>query len=167
VTQVDIVVLAILALMLLRGLWIGLVRELASLGAIAAALVGTRLFAGPAGAWLAERSGLTPWVGTGIALVAIGVGILAICAIIGHFAKRGINAVGLGGVDRLCGAVLGSAEGALVAALLLFVAAFWLGRDDPLLERSRSFAIFQQLERWATEEVGAIDVAAEPPRRVD
>ena len=59
-TRIDLIVLAILGLMLMRGFWIGLVRELASLGAIALALIGIRLFAGPAGGWLAERSGSQP-----------------------------------------------------------------------------------------------------------
>lgn len=164
-TRIDLIVLAILGLMLLRGLWIGLVRELASLGAIALALIAIRLFAGLAGDWLAERSGLTPWVATGIAVVAIGVGILAVCALIGRFAKRGIEAVGLGGFDRVGGAVLGSAEGALVAALLLFVVAFWLGRDDPIIADSRSFEIYEELERWAVAQRELVDVAAPAPDR--
>lgn len=161
-TRIDIIVLVILALMLLRGFWIGLVRELASLGAIALALLGIRIFAGLAGEWLAARSGLTPWVATGIAVVVIGVAVLAVCALVGKFAKRGMEAVGLGGFDRLAGALLGSAEGALVAALLLFVTAFWLGRDDPIVADSRSFEIYQELERWAVAQDDTIDVAAPP-----
>jgi len=164
VTRIDVIVLAILALMLLRGFWIGLVRELASLGAIALALLGIRIFAELGGNWLAEQSGLTPWVATGIAVVAIGVAVLAVCALVGKLAKRGIEAVGLGGFDRLAGAVLGSAEGALVAALLLVVAAFWLGRDDPIIADSRSFEIYEELERWAVARGDEIDVAAPPPR---
>ncbi len=148
-TALDAVVVAVMTIALMRGLWIGLVRELFSLGAIVAACIAVRLFAGGAGEWLAGRSGIAESVSTAIAGVAIGIGALAVLALIGRFAKRGVDKVGLGAVDRMGGAVLGSAEGVIVAAVVLLVAIFAFGRDDPLVSRSVSVEAFDVLEEWA------------------
>lgn len=148
-TALDAAVVAVMTIALVRGLWIGLVRELFSLGAIVAACIAVRLFAGQGGEWLAARSGLADSVATAIAGVAIGIGALAVLATIGRYAKRGVDKAGLGSVDRLGGAVLGSAEGVIVAAVVLLLAIFAFGRADPLVSRSKSVEAFDTLEEWA------------------
>ncbi len=148
-TALDAVVVAVMTIALVRGLWIGMVRELFSLGAIVAACIAVRLFADVGGEWLAERSGLSESLATPIAGIAIGVGALAALAIMGRFAKRGVDKVGLRIFDRFGGAVLGSAEGLIVAAVVLLVAIFAFGRDDPLVADSRSVEAFDVLEDWA------------------
>lgn len=165
-TTLDLVVVAILALGLARGLWIGMVRELFSLGAVAAACIAAWVFAASGGAWLAEQSGIAQPIATGIAGFTVGIGTLTLLAITGRFAKQGVEKAGLGGFDRLGGALLGSAEGIIVATLLLSLSIYALGRDDPLLSQSRSLEAFEALEDWAlgpvTEE-DFLDVAAPPP----
>ena len=166
-TALDAVVVAVLTLALVRGLWIGMIRELFSLGAIVAACIAVRLFAGDGGVWLAERSGLAPSLATGITGVAIGIGALAVLAILGRYAKRGVDKVGLGSLDRVGGAVLGSAEGVIVAAVVLLVAIFFFGRADPLLSRSRSLEAFDAVEEWVlapSEGDGELADVAAPPR---
>ena len=77
-TALDAIVVAVMTIALIRGLWIGMVRELFSLGALVAACIAVRLFAGAGGEWLAERSGIAESVATGIAGIAIGIASLAV-----------------------------------------------------------------------------------------
>ena len=55
---VDVVALTVLAIAVLRGLWIGLVREVFSIAALAAAVFAFRALREPVAALIAER---TPW----------------------------------------------------------------------------------------------------------
>ena len=70
------------------------------------------------------------------------------------------RAVGLGWFDRLGGAAIGAAEGAIAAGALLFVIGGVLGREHALLTTSRSFAMLQRAEHIA--ELRQPDVAAAP-----
>jgi hypothetical protein len=78
--------------------------------------------------------------------------------------RRGVHAAGLGLADRLAGATIGAAEGALVVAVALLVALSVLGRAHPLLARSRALEAFQRAEELARGEAIDLDVAAPPPR---
>ena len=51
ISPVDVAALAILILAVLRGLFIGLIREVSSLGGLAAACIAVRLGAAPAADW--------------------------------------------------------------------------------------------------------------------
>ena len=60
--------------------------------------------------------------------------------------------------------MLGAAEGALVAGVLLLVVGLVLGRDHPFVAGSRSIAALERLEDLADDrDLPRIDVAA-PPR---
>jgi uncharacterized membrane protein required for colicin V production len=165
VSPVDLLALSVLSIAVLRGLFLGLIRESFSLAAIGAACVAVRWFAAPASAWLeAATDGrvgalAAPWLaGAGVAMAAA-----AAVAIIGRVLRRGARAVGLGLVDRAGGALLGAAEGSLVVAVLLVLATSVLGRNHPLFEHTRSLAALERVEGLAGG-VRNIDVAA-PPRR--
>jgi uncharacterized membrane protein required for colicin V production len=164
VSPVDLLALSVLSIAVLRGLFLGLIRESFSLAAIGAACVAVRWFAAPASAWLeAATDGrvgalAAPWLaGAGVAMAAA-----AAVAIIGRVLRRGARAVGLGLVDRAGGALLGAAEGSLVVAVLLVLATSVLGRNHPLFEHTRSLAALERVEGLAGG-VRNIDVAA-PPR---
>ncbi len=58
--------------------------------------------------------------------------------------------------------MLGLAEGALVAALLLLLAILVLGRDARLLRDSRALEAFEELEDMAERRGAETDVAAPP-----
>ena len=140
-------------------------REVVSLAALGSACIAVRVFSTPAGDWLAEAANIDPVAATVLAGVGIGVGALTIVAIIGRVARRGVHAAGLGAIDRLAGGALGTAEGTLIAALLLLAAVFTLGRDDPLIADSRSLAAFEELESWVASSPqlpGLPDVASPP-----
>ena len=160
---VDLVVGGILAIALVRGLGIGLIREAFSLAALGGAVVAVRLGSDPLGAMIAERTDVdalyAPWIAGGILAMAT----VTVVAVIGRWLRRGAVAAGLGWVDRLGGAALGTLEGAVVAGVLLTLSIAALGRDAAVLKDTRSLAAFTELEQLAGDEVPRIDVAA-PPR---
>jgi uncharacterized membrane protein required for colicin V production len=148
----------------LRGFFLGLIREAFSLAAIAAAWIAVRWFAEPAAAWLQRASDgrvgelAAPWIaGAGVAIAAA-----VAVAMVGRVVRTGARAVGLGLLDRTGGALLGAAEGSLVIAVLLVLGTTLLGRDHPLFQDTRTLAAFERAESVAGG-VRSTDVAA-PPR---
>lgn len=161
---IDLLALSVLGIAVLRGFFLGLIREAFSLAAIVAAWLAVRLFSAPAGAELqAATDGrvgdlAAPWIaGVGVAIAAA-----VAVALVGRVVRTGARAVGLGLLDRAGGALLGAAEGSLVIAVLLVLGTTLLGRDHPLFQDTRALAAFERAEAVAG---GArpTDVAA-PPR---
>jgi membrane protein required for colicin V production len=163
---VDLLALCLIGIAVLRGFFLGLIREAFSLAAIAAAWVAVRWFGSPAADWLqAATDGrvgelMAPWIaGAGVAIATV----LAV-ALIGRVVRTGARAVGLGLLDRAGGALLGAAEGSLVIAVLVVLGTTLLGRDHPVFQDTRTLAAFERAEQVAG---GAreTDVAAPPRRR--
>jgi membrane protein required for colicin V production len=159
----DLIAASVLALAALRGVWIGAVREAFSLAGLAAAIVAVRTWREPVASWLEAN---VPVAMTGLAAqllagLVLGVGSLVAVALIGRLVRRGVRGAGLGLLDRLAGAVLGAAEGAvLVAALTLGLAAL-LGREDSALVGTRTLAALEATEHALG--VAAPDVSSAPP----
>ena len=168
IRSIDVVVAAILGVAMLRGLFLGLIREAFSIGALAGAIVAVRLFAGPAAEWLVEatRGEVGPAAAPWIAGAVLAIATVAVVAVIGRLLRRGVRAAGLGWADRSGGALLGGAEGLLVAGLLLLILSAVLGREHAFVADSHSIAALERLERLVEErELRPIDVAAPPPSR--
>jgi membrane protein required for colicin V production len=167
VAPIDVLVGVILGVAVLRGLFLGLVREAFSIAALGGACVAARLFHEPVGAWLEQTSDgrigglVAPW----LAGALLAVGTIAVIVLAGRVLRRGVRWAGLGWADRAGGALLGAAEGALVAGILLVLAATLLGRGHPALQRAQSFATLERLEHLV--QGGAVDVAAPPRRAAD
>jgi uncharacterized membrane protein required for colicin V production len=156
---VDAIAGVVLLLALLRGVWIGGVREAFSLAGLAAATWVVRTWRIPAGNWLElhgpfEMTGLAARV---IAALALGAGTLLAVALLSRLAYRGVRKAGLRLADRLAGALLGALEGALVVAALVFGLTVLLGRDDEALAGTKSLAAFE----WVEETLGVMPPA--PP----
>jgi len=163
---VDVAVASILALAVVRGLWLGAVREAFSLAAVAAAVLAARAFGGPATALLADAlDGLLPtWALRIAATGAVAVAALLGVAAAGRLVRRSVRFAGLGLADRLAGGGLGALEGAVLVALGLAAAGALLEPDHPLLADSRAHALFQQAATQVAPSVRP-DVAASPPAR--
>jgi membrane protein required for colicin V production len=161
----DLVAISLLGLAALRGVWLGLVREVVSVVALVVACVAVRVFAAPAGDLLLAQTplDLDPRVATVLGGLGIAVAVLLVGAIVGRVMRSGARAVGLGWLDRSAGGVLGAAEGALVVGLLLLVAAVALGRDHPALAESRAFTAVERLEEIAAGDGDALPAVAAPP----
>jgi membrane protein required for colicin V production len=145
---VDLAAAVILAAAIVRGLWIGLVREAFSLAALACAVFAVRRFAEPLAGDIAASYQLDPLLATAIAGAGVAVAAIVTVAVIGFAIRRAIRASGLGLADRVGGAVLGACEGALFVALILFGVITVTGRNDPLIAGTRSLAAFEKVEGW-------------------
>jgi membrane protein required for colicin V production len=166
ITAVDMAALAILALAVMRGLFIGLIREVFSLAALAAACVAVRLGAGPGAEWMlaALPVELSPLAARIAAGVVIAVAVIVGVAIVGRVLRRGVRWAGLGFADRLAGGVLGAAEGALVIVVLMLLGIALAGRDHPALAGSRTLAAFESAEHLVQQVTPALPVVALPAR---
>jgi membrane protein required for colicin V production len=105
------------------GLWRGLIRTVFGLAAWVAALVGTP-WLGPT---MIDAFALRdhPWVVLAVLFVAL----LLVVRLLGWGVARLLGKVGLGGIDRLLGAVFGVAR-ALLVVLIAAVAAHALELDQ-------------------------------------
>ena len=165
--SIDLVAFAILLLAALRGMSLGLIREACSIGALAAAVIAVRAWNEPFGHWLQRASlnsiphNFVPWLAGALLALAV----IAAVATFGAVMRQGVRAVGLSFFDRVAGAALGVAEGAIAAGVLLFVVGVVLGRDHTLLLGSRSFALLERAEQIARPAVSTPDVAAPPKGR--
>jgi membrane protein required for colicin V production len=162
VAPVDLLAATVVGIALLRGLFLGLVREAFSLGSIAAAVIAVRFFAPSFGDWLARVSSgsigptVAPWI-AGAAIVVI---TIVAVGIAGRWIKRGVSAAGFSWADRAGGGILGAAEGALLVVVVVGLLTTFLGRDHDSVRGSHSLAALEELESMAQDR--DIDVSAPP-----
>ncbi len=160
---VDLVMGAILGVAMLRGVWLGLIREAFSIGALGGAVIAVRLGNPALAAVLTQHTDLDALIAPYVSGALIAIATVWVVAMSGRVLRRGAQVAGLGWADRLGGAALGVAEGAVVAGVLLVIATAALGRSHPMIRDTRSLAALTELERMAGDDAALIDVAA-PPR---
>lgn len=116
----DYAVLGVFAVSMLWGAWRGLVGTVVSIAGWIMALMAAKLFAAPLAAAFPDLLP-TPQLRVAAAFVAIFVGTLIACSIVGWLLSRMVKAVGLGAVDTALGTVLGGVRAVLIllAATLL------------------------------------------------
>jgi len=163
---IDLLATAIVAAAALRGLFNGLIREvfsvLALVGAVMAVRVWNPIVSERLGVVFGESLGpaVVPWVSGALIAICVVIGVGTFGAVMG----RGARVAGLGMVDRIGGAAIGVAEGAVVVAVILTLAGIVLGQNHPSLAHSRSAELLEIAQRATSEAVGApVDVAAPPP----
>lgn len=162
---IDVVALGVIGLAMLRGLLIGMVREVFSLAALAAAVLAFRALRAPVAEEIAARTQWDPLVATAAGGGAVVVAALIFVTIVGAIVRRIVGAAGLTAVDRLGGAAIGAVEGVLVVGLGLFATTEVLGFKDPLLAGSRAVEIFATRVAPDTRREGAPQGAPLNPAR--
>jgi membrane protein required for colicin V production len=112
-TWLDWAVIGVFAVSLLAGAWRGLVREVISILGWVIAFLAANLLAGPLGPSMPDAIP-TPELRIAAAYLAIFVASLIVTTLVGLLLTRIVKAVGLGGVDRVLGALFGAARGLLI-----------------------------------------------------
>jgi membrane protein required for colicin V production len=158
---VDFVCLVILALAFVRGVMRGLLRETFSIASLAAACLMVMTFYGDAAEWLLRvtqgRVGeiSAPWIGGAL----LGVITIGVITLFGRLVRRGAKFAGLGWADRTGGALLGTAEGVIVGAVIVSLLGYAIGREHPILLESHSLEALEDLEHFAqTGEIPEMDL---------
>ena len=153
---IDMVAATVVFAAMVRGLWIGLVREGLSLAAIGLCTIVTRLFLDSVAIQLTEwTSGeLVGKTATWIAGVLLVMATILFCGVVARLMKKGVQFAGLGWADRVGGGALGVAEGTLVAAVLVMIAVWLVGPDHPTTEGAESVAI---VDRWRSAHLEGLE----------
>ena len=158
--MIDLVLLAVVAASALLGAVRGLVGVIASL----LAWFGAGWFAFRYGAEMAflfssdGQPGATELLGAyAVSFIAV----LLLVSLVGWVVRKLVHSVGLSGVDRALGLILGLVRGVLVACMLVLLMAFSSLPQDPAWSRSRAVPalvpaaqwIARWLPDWAVEEL--------------
>lgn len=147
-SSLDYLVIALFSLALVRGLVRGLLREAFSIASLAMAVLVVRFFNADVAQWLVINiegdisPEAAPWV-AGLLLV---VGTVGVMTLVGRVTRHGAKAAGLGWADRAGGAVVGAAEGVLVAGVVVGLATHVMGEDHEMLVESQSVKALDDLD---------------------
>ncbi len=158
----DMIVLTVLFIAVVRGIWIGLIREGSSLAAIGIATIVTRLLVDPFAVRLTELTGgeITGKTAVWIAGVLLVVATILVLGILARLLRRGAEAAGLGWADRLGGGALGAAEGAIVAAVVVTIAIWLVGPNHTMTDGARSIELVERFQ--SMREKGELPSVAAP-----
>jgi len=159
---IDMIVLTVLFIAVVRGIWIGLIREGSSLAAIGMATIVTRLLVDPFSLQLTELTGgeITGKTAVWIAGVLLVIGTIITLSFAARLLRRGAEAAGLGWADRLGGGALGAAEGAIVAVVIVTIALWLVGPDHATTDGARSINLVEELR--SMHESGELPAVASP-----
>jgi membrane protein required for colicin V production len=164
-STLDSVVLAIMGIAIVRGFWIGLIREGFSIAALGGGLLAVRYGIEPLAGVIVRASGgeLGGTAAAWIAGAAIGLGTVAVLGTVGKVLRRGAHSVGLGWADRIAGGFIGAAEGALAAAVILVIATWAAGPNSALIENSKSVEVLDELQQYLAEHKDELPAVASAP----
>lgn len=151
-TWIDYCLIGIVGLSGLIGLLRGLIREVFSLGAWGVAI------------WLGLHYGkdfsglLEPMISLPSARIAAAFALvffasLLLAGMLGYVLAKLVQSTGLSGTDRLAGLVFGLARGALLVAVLVFLAGATPLAADPWWKGSRLIPPLQDLALWLRDQI--------------
>ncbi len=148
-TDVDLVLLAIIAISALLGLWRGLIRVLVSLAAWLLGGIAAFLFGSVVAQFLAGAADPRPvhlLAGYGAAFI----GAFLVVVAIGWVVRRLVQSIGLSGVDRALGLAFGVVRGAFIACLLVLVMGFTSFPQRPGWRDSQLLPLLLPGAQWAS-----------------
>ena len=134
-TALDAGVITIIAIFLFRGIWVGLIRQLAS---IAALVLGYII----AGRYYQESSSLisglvpSPQLGFLLTYGLIFAGVFAVVIGLGYLLKKVVTISLLGWFDRMMGGLFGLSKAAIITTVCYMVLSGFLASSNPLLTKS-------------------------------
>ena len=139
----DIVILVVIAINIILGLRIGLIKGVLSLAGLIVGIILAGRFYLP----LSERLTFIPQteVAEIVAFAIILIGVIVVAGILAGVLKRAVSAGMLGWVNHLGGAVFGCVMGALFCAVLLAMWVKFLGFADVISESAIAVILLDQL----------------------
>lgn len=140
----DYAVIGVLGVSIAWGAWRGLVREVISILGWVIAFLAANLFAGPLGEALAGEIS-TPELRLVVAFVAVFVGSLVITTLLGLLLSKLVQAIGLGGLDRVLGAFFGTARAVLIVLAATLLAGLTSAPREPFWRDSVTGAPLAQV----------------------
>jgi len=136
-TWLDYAVIGVFAISLALGAWRGLVRELISILGWVIAFLAANLLAGPLGPSMPQAIP-SPELRVAAAFVAVFAGSLIVTSLAGLLLSKIVKAVGLGGLDRLLGAMFGAARALLIVLAGALLAGLTSAPQQPYWKNSAS-----------------------------
>lgn len=149
-TTLDIIILVVLGVGAIVGFSKGFLKQLASLlGLVAGLLIAKALYATVAErVFLPLTDSLT--VAQGIAFVVIWLAVPLAFLLLASLLTKAMEAVSLGWVNRLLGAVLGALKAALLVSLLVCVVEY-IDTDNTILKKTKKqeSVLYYPMEKFA------------------
>ena len=142
-TWFDYAVIGVFAASLVVGAWRGLVREVISILGWVIAFLAANLLAGPLGPAMPQAIPSLE-LRVAAAYVAVFVGSLIVTSLVGLLLSKIVKAVGLGGVDRMFGALFGAARGLLILLAAALLAGLTSAPRQPFWRDSASGPLLVQ-----------------------
>ncbi|MEK6243533.1 MAG: CvpA family protein [Pseudomonadota bacterium] len=142
-TWLDYAVIGVFATSLVLGVWRGLVREVISVLGWVIAFLAANLLAGPLGPAMPQMIP-SPELRVAAAYLAVFVSSLVVTSLVGLLLSKIVKAVGLGGVDRLLGALFGAARGLLIVLAVALLAGLTSAPRQPFWRDSASGPLLVQ-----------------------
>lgn len=142
-TWLDYAVIGVFTASLVVGAWRGLVREVLSILGWVIAFLAANLLAGPLGPAMPQAIP-SPELRVAAAYVAVFVGSLIVTTLLGLLLSKIVKAVGLGGVDRMFGALFGAARGLLIVLAVALLAGLTSAPRQPFWRDSASGPLLVQ-----------------------
>jgi membrane protein required for colicin V production len=143
-TWLDYALIGVFAASLVMGAWRGLVREVISILGWVIAFLAANLLAGPLGPAMPQAIP-SPELRVASAYLAVFVGSLVVTSLVGLLLSKIVEAVGLGGVDRLLGTLFGGARGLLIAVAAALLAGLTSAPRQPFWRDSASGPMLVQV----------------------
>lgn len=117
---VDIAIVTVLVVLLLKGLWLGLLHELCALAGLALGTVLAVRYHVPLAEALPTWASLPPWLAKIACFAALFLLTLICFGLLGVLLSRFLKLIFLGGFNRILGGLFGLLQGVLLLALALY-----------------------------------------------
>lgn len=117
---IDVAILAVLAVLLGKGLWLGLIQECCGLIGLGLGTVLAIRFHAALATALPAWAGFPPWLATAACFALLFLATLVFCVLLGILLSRVVKLVFLGGFNRVLGGLFGLVQGVVVLALALY-----------------------------------------------
>lgn len=139
---IDFILLAVLAIFVIRGIFRGFLLELFDFISLIIGYFVARLLGPSLGWWMADTMGIdriwTGWLATIIIFLAVTIGVRMLARVM----KKVVHATPLGGPDRFFGALFGAFK-----MVLLAMAVFFLALMSPWAETATDYLLEGRISR--------------------